>query len=89
MDIGLPGMDGFEVARRLPLPGDIQGKVLVAVTGYGQEEILQMAKSAGFDHHLLKPLDLDALLNPPVPAAEADGSWGRGTTPSVLPPTID
>jgi CheY-like chemotaxis protein/two-component sensor histidine kinase len=60
-DIGLPGMDGYEVARRLrALPG-LRGAVLVAQTGWGQEEDRRRAASAGYDHHLVKPIDPDAL----------------------------
>src|SRR5207249_9905619 len=56
LDIGLPGMDGYEVARRLKsLPGT-RASLLVAVTGYGQEEDRRRAREAGFDHHLVKPV---------------------------------
>jgi signal transduction histidine kinase len=60
LDIGLPVMDGYELAVRLRdlAPGRIK---LVAVTGYGQEEDRERAKTAGFDAHLVKPVDLDAL----------------------------
>ena len=84
MDIGLPAMDGFEVARRLRARADTEGVLLVAVTGYGHEEVLQKAKQVGFDHHLLKPLDLDtllALLSLPMPTATACGSSMHGTPP--------
>jgi CheY-like chemotaxis protein len=62
LDIGLPGMDGYEVARRLrQLPG--RDKVLlVALTGYGQEEDRRRSREAGFDHHLVKPVDPEVLL---------------------------
>lgn len=64
LDIGLPGMDGYEVVRRLQRDrrGDM---LLVALTGYGQEEDIRRAKEAGFDCHLLKPVaheDLQRLL---------------------------
>jgi signal transduction histidine kinase len=60
-DIGLPRMDGYEVARRLRgLPG-VREAVLVAQTGWGQEEDRRRSESAGFDYHLLKPIDPDAL----------------------------
>ena len=60
VDIGLPELDGYEVARRVraALGHHI---VLVALTGYGQPEDVRRAKAAGFDAHLAKPLDLDAL----------------------------
>ena len=61
LDIGMPGMDGYEVARRLrQLPG-LAGVVLVALTGWGQEQDRQRSKEAGFDHHLTKPADPQAL----------------------------
>jgi len=57
LDIGLPGMSGFEVARRLrELPG-WDGVMLVAVTGYGQDEDRRRSREAGFDHHLIKPVE--------------------------------
>ncbi len=61
LDIGLPGMDGFEVARRVRQDPDLAGTMLVALTGYGREEDLQRSREAGFDHHLVKPVDIDAL----------------------------
>ena len=61
-DIGLPGFDGYEVARRLRnLPG-LEGVVLVALTGYGSEEDRRRSREAGFDHHLVKPADPADLL---------------------------
>jgi PAS domain S-box-containing protein len=61
LDIGLPGMDGYEAARRLRSDLGLQGTYLVALTGYGQEEHRLSATDAGFDHHLIKPVDPDAL----------------------------
>jgi two-component system CheB/CheR fusion protein len=61
VDIGLPGMDGYEVARRIRGTPALVGTVLVALTGYGREEDRQRAFAAGFDHHLVKPVDLTAL----------------------------
>jgi CheY-like chemotaxis protein/anti-sigma regulatory factor (Ser/Thr protein kinase) len=66
LDIGMPGMDGFEVARRLrQLPG-LQGTVLAALTGWGQREDRRRTAEAGFDHHFVKPPEpatLETLLN--------------------------
>ena len=65
LDIGLPGMDGTELARRLRAQPETAGAVLVAVTGYGQDSDRDRALEAGFDHHLVKPIDtagLEALL---------------------------
>src|SRR5262249_34854516 len=53
LDIGLPGMDGYEVARRLRQEPESGGVVLVAVTGYGRDEDRRAAAAAGFDHHLV------------------------------------
>jgi PAS domain S-box-containing protein len=57
MDIGLPGMDGYEVARRLRQHADLKGVRLIALTGYGRESDLQRSQEAGFDHHLVKPVN--------------------------------
>ncbi len=57
LDIGLPGMDGYEVARRLREQAGWEQVLLVAVTGYGQEEDRRKALEAGFDAHLVKPAD--------------------------------
>lgn len=64
MDIGLPGIDGYEVARRIRRQSGSGSDraVLVAMTGYGQERDRQLARDAGFDHHLVKPADFDELL---------------------------
>ena len=62
IDIGLPGMDGYELARRIRADIDAERKlVLVAITGYGLPEDRRRSAAAGFDAHLIKPLDLDAL----------------------------
>jgi CheY-like chemotaxis protein len=57
LDIGLPGMDGYEVARRLRARPGLDRVLLVALTGYGQEEDVRRSRQAGFDHHLVKPAD--------------------------------
>ena len=61
LDIGLPGMDGFEVARRVRQTDPDRRIILVAVTGYGQEEDRRKSLEAGFNHHLVKPVDLNQL----------------------------
>jgi CheY-like chemotaxis protein len=60
LDIGLPSMDGYAVAARLRAEGHA-GLVLVALTGYGREEDLRRSRDAGFDHHLVKPIDFAQL----------------------------
>ena len=54
-------MSGYEVARRVRREPALGGAVLVALTGYGREEDRRQAIAAGFDHHLVKPVDADAL----------------------------
>ena len=61
LDIGLPGMDGYELARRLRENPALEGIRLVALTGYGQAEDRERARAAGFDDHLIKPADSRAL----------------------------
>jgi CheY-like chemotaxis protein len=62
LDIGLPEMDGIELAKRLRAQPETAGAVLIAVTGYGQEQDRQQTRDAGFDHHLVKPADIKQLL---------------------------
>jgi signal transduction histidine kinase/CheY-like chemotaxis protein len=61
LDIGMPGMDGYELARRLRAEHADAQLMLIALTGFGDEAVAQKAKAAGFDHRLVKPLDLKML----------------------------
>jgi PAS domain S-box-containing protein len=61
LDIGLPGMNGYELAARLRTLPELAPIRLVALTGYGQAEDIERARAAGFDYHLVKPADLRAL----------------------------
>jgi len=61
LDLGMPGMDGYEVARRIRQRPDGDELTLVALTGWGQERDRRRTREAGFDHHLIKPADLSAL----------------------------
>jgi CheY-like chemotaxis protein len=61
LDIGMPGMDGHEVARRIRRQPEFKNVTLIALTGWGQEEDRLRTKSAGFDYHLIKPADANAL----------------------------
>jgi two-component system OmpR family response regulator len=73
IDIGMQGMDGYEVARRLRQQPRLRGVLLAALTGYAGEEASRLSREAGFDRHLVKPVnlrDLQALV------------LGRGTQPS-------
>jgi CheY-like chemotaxis protein len=60
LDIGMPGMDGYEVARRLRSGGSTAQ--LIALTGYGRGEDVKRAKAEGFDLHMVKPVDIPTLL---------------------------
>jgi two-component system CheB/CheR fusion protein len=62
VDIGLPGMDGFEVARRIRQSPKCARIYLIAITGYGQDSDRVKALAAGFDRHLVKPVDTEVLL---------------------------
>jgi CheY-like chemotaxis protein len=57
----MPDMDGFEVAHRLRATPELAHTTIVAVTGYGRHEDRQMSAAAGFDAHLVKPVEFDAL----------------------------
>ena len=57
LDIGMPGMNGYEVARAIRAEPDLKGAVLVAQTGWGQDEDRRKSLAAGFDGHLVKPID--------------------------------
>jgi signal transduction histidine kinase len=61
LDIGMPGMDGYEVVRRMRERFPDRRTAVVALTGWGQAEDRRLAREAGFDHHLVKPADMDTL----------------------------
>jgi PAS domain S-box-containing protein len=63
LDIGLPEVDGYEVAYRVRQQPELDGVVLVAMTGYGQPEDRQRSQAVGFDHHLVKPAEFADLQN--------------------------
>src|SRR4029077_8717487 len=75
IDVGLPGLDGYEIARRFRCEPngthpDARKVVLVALTGYGTPDALERSRRAGFDHHLIKPVNPEALYT--LLNAEAD-----------------
>lgn len=78
LDIGLPGMDGYDVGRRLRAETGSDGMVLVALTGFGQEQDRRCSRDAGFEHHLVKPVTPDAILAVVGPTRPSSG-------PSRLP----
>ena len=61
LDIGLPGMNGYEVARRMRQSESLERATLIACTGYGQEADRRDVHRAGFDYHLVKPVDMTRL----------------------------
>ena len=61
MDIGLPGLSGYEAARRIRSDWKGSPLLIVALTGWGQDQDRQRSADAGIDHHLVKPLELDKL----------------------------
>ncbi|HVQ30016.1 MAG TPA: ATP-binding protein, partial [Vicinamibacteria bacterium] len=61
LDIGMPQMDGYEVARRIRDSPKHRGVLMIALTGWGQEHDRQRSRAAGFDHHFVKPLDVERL----------------------------
>jgi len=63
LDIGLPDMDGHELARRLLTKSECKKSLFVALTGYGTSEDKQKSRAAGFHHHFVKPANLPALMN--------------------------
>jgi CheY-like chemotaxis protein len=61
LDIGMPGMDGYEVARRMRQQPGTEKIMLAALTGWGQQEDRRRTSEAGFDHHLVKPPETESL----------------------------
>jgi len=61
MDIGLPGLDGYELARQIRAQSGGQNIIMAALTGYGQPEDQQRARESGFDLHLIKPVEVDSI----------------------------
>jgi CheY-like chemotaxis protein len=74
LDIGMPGMSGYEVAKQLRADHELEGVVITALTGYGQSEDRRRSREAGFNHHLTKPPDpelLAALVDSPETFSES------------------
>jgi CheY-like chemotaxis protein len=84
IDVGLPGLDGYEIARRFRCESKMG--VLVALTGYGTPDALERSRQAGFDHHLIKPVNPEALYKllhaGESFAVDAEGSRLRPTAPA-------
>jgi CheY-like chemotaxis protein len=62
LDIGLPGMDGYELARRLRAARPTARVLLIALTGYGQADDRDKSHAAGFDHHLMTPANISEIV---------------------------
>jgi signal transduction histidine kinase/CheY-like chemotaxis protein len=75
LDIGMPGMDGYEVARRIRATPELKNVVLAALTGWGQPEDLRRSAQAGFDHHLVKPLEAKVLERLLAELRPAERAW--------------
>lgn len=81
LDIGLPGMNGYEVARQLRSEPTGAGLVLIALTGWGQDEDRRLSAEVGFDHHLVKPVhpgELGALIDQLPASGNGDGAREAG-----------
>jgi two-component system, sensor histidine kinase len=79
LDIGLPDLDGYHVARALRSQPETAGALLIALTGYGQESDRQRTRAAGFDHHLVKPASLEDVER----VIATDGEDGQPRNPGV------
>ena len=78
IDIGLPVMDGYELATRLRAMPSLAGIRLIALTGYGQEGDRRRGREAGFDEHLVKPVD--------IAAVEAAAAYRTSRGGTLVPP---
>ena len=81
LDLGLPGLDGFEVARRLRASPDTQDALIIAVSGYGQDEHRRQTREAGFDVHFVKPVSIETILQA---IAERQAEFARPSDGSRL-----
>jgi two-component system CheB/CheR fusion protein len=79
IDIGMPDMSGHEVARRMRLEAWGRNAVLIALTGWGQEEDKQAARASGFNEHFTKPVDLDHLARLLASRLNRDAEIGGGS----------
>jgi len=63
LDIGIPGMNGYEICQTMRMEPVLINTTFIALTGWGEKEHMKRSKEAGFDYHLVKPLDMEALKN--------------------------
>lgn len=86
LDIGLPGMDGFDVAKHLQQCPEAGGPVLVAITGYAETEMVRRSREAGFSRHLVKPVETAELLEVVARCAPEQPNGGSHPTSATLKP---
>ena len=79
LDIGMPEIDGYEVSRRIRTSTNHATVLLIALTGWGQEQDQKRSRAAGFDHHLVKPVDIEKLRT--LLTSECDTDQNRGADP--------
>lgn len=77
LDIGLPGMNGYELAQAFQKEDALREATLIAISSFGQHHDRERARAVGFDHHMLKPVDLESLLPILAEGADAGGSAGK------------
>lgn len=63
LDIGIPGMNGYVICKAMRKEAALRNTIFIAQTGWGQKEHRERSKEAGFDYHLVKPVDIEALKN--------------------------
>jgi len=85
IDVGLPGLNGYEIARRFRAEPGADAVMLVALTGYGTPEARERSRQAGFDHHLIKPVNAEMLeeIMRTHAIADATGAAGAGAAPGA------
>src|SRR5471032_2668571 len=76
MDLGMPGMDGYDAARAIRQQAGAEDVLMIALTGWGQSDARNRTIEAGFDHHLIKPVDVDEILKLASARAAAGGESG-------------
>ena len=81
LDIGLPGIDGYEVAKRLRGQDEFRETRIIAMTGYGQPEDRRRSKESGIDYHLVKPVKIDVVRS--LLARENSADLGVATPTSI------
>jgi CheY-like chemotaxis protein len=79
LDLGMPGLNGYEVCKQMRTEPALSNAVIVAQTGWGQAEHLRRSKEAGFAHHLVKPIDIELLKNLLAQIKKAENDFGGKT----------